>query len=159
MNALLDKANPGDKVKLPPLYKSRLWLIGFAFFKARTRSAFVPLRARPGTKGPAAPRCRSPSPLRHRSQGGNLSNFFALAFAPQSLLSALAAIQFVSNVIFARVLLKERASKRTLLGVATIISGEWAACFHDDEAYVWLFLLQRNRVVLFLQALARERTL
>lgn len=142
MNALLDKAKPGDRVKLPPLYKSRLWLIGFTFFKAR-RCALLgfflpapPPQIAVFDAPPSDRRCRFPP--RSSLQGGNLSNFFALAFAPQSLLSALAAIQFVSNVVFARVLLRERASGRTLLGVATIVSGIMLLVIfgaHTSKAY------------------------
>jgi hypothetical protein len=56
-------------------------------------------------------------------KAGNLSNFAALGFAPQSLLSAVAAIQFVSNVIFSRVILGVSTSRRVLCGVAAIILG------------------------------------
>ena len=56
-------------------------------------------------------------------KAGNLSNFAALGFAPQSLLSAVAAVQFVSNVVFSYVILKTSTSRRVLCGVAAIITG------------------------------------
>ena len=56
-------------------------------------------------------------------KAGNLSNFAALGFAPQSLLSAVAAVQFVSNVVFSYVILKTSTSRRVLCGVAAIILG------------------------------------
>ncbi|CAE6957006.1 unnamed protein product [Symbiodinium natans] len=40
---------------------------------------------------------------------GNLLNFRSLSLAPQTLLAALGAVQFVSNVFFARTLLGEEA--------------------------------------------------
>ena len=44
-------------------------------------------------------------------------------YAAQSLLAAIGCIQFVSNVIFASLLLKERATRAVLLATALIVAG------------------------------------
>lgn len=41
---------------------------------------------------------------------GNLANFISFGFAAQSLLAALGSVQFVSNVAFASIVLKEKVN-------------------------------------------------
>lgn len=55
--------------------------------------------------------------------GGGIANFVSFGFAPQSLLSALGSIQFVSNVFFAGFVLKERVSLRVVFATACIVAG------------------------------------
>lgn len=53
----------------------------------------------------------------------NVANFASFAFAAQSLLAALGSIQFVSNVIFAKVVNKERLNPWILLGTVVVVIG------------------------------------
>lgn len=53
----------------------------------------------------------------------NLANFASFAFAAQSLLAALGSIQFVSNVVFARLVNKERITRQTVVGTLVIVAG------------------------------------
>jgi len=54
---------------------------------------------------------------------GSLVTFSSFGFAPQSLLAALGSVQFVSNVIFGSVILKEKVTRRIILGTTLILSG------------------------------------
>jgi hypothetical protein len=54
---------------------------------------------------------------------GNILNFVAFGFAAQSLLSALASVQFISNVLFAAFVLQEPVSRRTIVGTLGIVVG------------------------------------
>eukprot|EP00798_Chlamydomonas_sp_ICE-L_P025205 gene25205-10848_t len=54
---------------------------------------------------------------------GNLLNFGSFAFAAQSLLSALGSVQFVANVVFASLVLKEPVTLTVLLATACIVGG------------------------------------
>ena len=56
--------------------------------------------------------------------GGNVFNFVSFGFAAQSLLAALGSVQFVSNVVFARLVLKEAITWRVLCATALIVTGE-----------------------------------
>ena len=56
--------------------------------------------------------------------GGNVFNFVSFGFAAQSLLAALGSVQFVSNVVFARLVLKEAVTWRVLCATALIVTGE-----------------------------------
>lgn len=56
--------------------------------------------------------------------GGNVLNFVSFGFAAQSLLAALGSVQFVSNVVFARLVLKEAVTWRVLCATALIVAGE-----------------------------------
>jgi hypothetical protein len=73
----------------PPIWKSKIWLLGFLLFTV-----------------------------------GNVLNFVSFGFAAQSLLAALGAVQFVSNVFFARFLLKEPITWKVV--AATIVITVWA---------------------------------
>lgn len=53
----------------------------------------------------------------------NVLNFVAFGFAPQSVLAALASVQFVSNVMFARLVLGEAVPWVQCIGVGIIIAG------------------------------------
>jgi hypothetical protein len=55
---------------------------------------------------------------------GNVFNFVSFGFAAQSLLAALGSVQFVSNVVFARLVLKEAVTWRVLCATALIVTGE-----------------------------------
>lgn len=77
---------PNKPAQPPPIWKSKIWLLGFVFFT-----------------------------------GGNALNFVSFGFAAQSLLAALGAVQFVSNVIFARFLLKEPMTWR-VIGATVVIT-------------------------------------
>jgi hypothetical protein len=72
----------------PPVWKSKIWLLGFLLFTV-----------------------------------GNVLNFVSFGFAAQSLLAALGAVQFVSNVFFARFLLKEPITWKVV--AATIVITVW----------------------------------
>ncbi|KAK9803832.1 hypothetical protein WJX73_005110 [Symbiochloris irregularis] len=54
---------------------------------------------------------------------GNVLNFVSLGFAAQSLLAALGSVQFVSNVLFARFVLKEKVTNKVLAATACIVGG------------------------------------
>ncbi|PNH01815.1 NIPA-like protein 2 [Tetrabaena socialis] len=54
---------------------------------------------------------------------GNILNFVSFGFAAQSLLAALGSIQFVSNVIFASFVLKEKINRMVLTATACIVGG------------------------------------
>ena len=54
---------------------------------------------------------------------GNVLNFVSFGFAAQSLLAALGSVQFVSNVVFARLVLKEAVTWRVLGATALIVTG------------------------------------
>jgi uncharacterized membrane protein len=54
---------------------------------------------------------------------GSLADFAALSFSPQSMIAPLGSLTLVSNVIFAPYLLKERITRRDLVGTALIIGG------------------------------------
>jgi len=54
---------------------------------------------------------------------GNMLNFFSFGFAAQSLLASLGSVQFITNVIFAKVVLKETLSTRVLFGTLILIAG------------------------------------
>lgn len=68
----------------------------------------------------------------------NLANFASFAFAAQSLLAALGSIQFVSNVVFARLVNKERITRQTVIGTLVIVGGCIVLVMfgsHDSPAY------------------------
>jgi len=54
---------------------------------------------------------------------GSIANFASFGFAPQSLLAAFGSTQFVSNVFFAKFVLGERVTRRTLLATLAIVCG------------------------------------
>eukprot|EP00884_Botryococcus_braunii_P007041 jgi/Botrbrau1/16338/Bobra.0345s0002.1 len=54
---------------------------------------------------------------------GNILNFVSFGFAAQSLLAALGSVQFISNVIFASLVLHEQVTKKILGGTALIVVG------------------------------------
>jgi len=54
---------------------------------------------------------------------GTLLNFASFKFAAQSLLSGLSSVQFISQLVFSKFILRERVEKLAYLGVVSIISG------------------------------------
>eukprot|EP00798_Chlamydomonas_sp_ICE-L_P030364 gene30364-35369_t len=69
---------------------------------------------------------------------GNIFNFASFGFAAQSLLAALGSIQFVSNVIFAAFVLKEKITKAVLIATGCILLGCMLLVIfgnHSSEAY------------------------
>ena len=54
---------------------------------------------------------------------GSIINFCSFAFAAQSLLACLGSVQFISNVFFARIILKERPSVHTYIATGVIVIG------------------------------------
>ncbi|CAB1105483.1 unnamed protein product [Ectocarpus sp. CCAP 1310/34] len=69
---------------------------------------------------------------------GSLVNFASFGFAPQSLLASLGSVQFISNVVFGKVILREMVTRRIILGTATIILGNTLTlCFspHQDDNF------------------------
>merc|ERR1712000_458689 len=54
---------------------------------------------------------------------GNVFNFVGFMFAAQSLLVALGSIQFVSNLLFARLVNKEPITNKSLLATVIIVIG------------------------------------
>ena len=53
----------------------------------------------------------------------NIANFASFAFAAQSLLAALGSIQFVSNVVFSKVVNKETLNPWILVGTVVVVAG------------------------------------
>ncbi|CAM9789353.1 unnamed protein product, partial [Scytosiphon promiscuus] len=69
---------------------------------------------------------------------GSLVNFASFGFAPQSLLASLGSVQFISNVVFGKVILREVVTRRIIVGTATIILGNTLTlCFspHQDDNF------------------------
>jgi hypothetical protein len=54
---------------------------------------------------------------------GNAANFASFAFAAQSLLAAIGSVQFVSNAVFARVVLGEKVGRAAVAATAVIVAG------------------------------------
>ncbi|CAG9464631.1 unnamed protein product [Pedinophyceae sp. YPF-701] len=54
---------------------------------------------------------------------GNVLNFVSFGFAAQSLLAALGSVQFVANVVFAKLVLSEHVGIRTLISTGMIVAG------------------------------------
>jgi len=54
---------------------------------------------------------------------GNILNFISFGFAAQSLLAALGSIQFLSNVVFAKIVLHESVSYRVICATFVIVCG------------------------------------
>jgi hypothetical protein len=54
---------------------------------------------------------------------GNAVNFLSFSYAAQSLLASLGSVQFVTNVIFARVVLRESLPWRVLFGTLVLMGG------------------------------------
>lgn len=54
---------------------------------------------------------------------GSVINFCSFAFAAQSLLACLGSVQFISNVFFARIILKEKPSIYTYISTGVIVIG------------------------------------
>jgi drug/metabolite transporter (DMT)-like permease len=54
---------------------------------------------------------------------GGVATFLSFGYAPQSLLSALGSIQFVSNVVFASFVLKEKVTLRVVVATCGIVAG------------------------------------
>ena len=65
---------------------------------------------------------------------GSLVNFTSFAFAAQSLLAALGTVQFVSNVVFAKCVLKEQLTIRILVATCIIIFGLTVAIRFSNHA-------------------------
>lgn len=57
---------------------------------------------------------------------GNVLNFGSFSFAKQSLLAALGSIQFVTNVIFGKTVLKATVTNKIMIGTAIIVAGNVA---------------------------------
>jgi hypothetical protein len=69
---------------------------------------------------------------------GSIVNFASFAFAAQSLLACLGTVQFVSNVFFAKFVLKETLTPRIIFATAVIISGLTVAILcsnHTTQTY------------------------
>ena len=69
---------------------------------------------------------------------GSLVNFVSFAFAAQSLLAALGTVQFISNVFFAKFVLKQVITLRMVLATTTICAGLVLAILfsnHNDSQY------------------------
>jgi hypothetical protein len=54
---------------------------------------------------------------------GNLGDAVGLSFTPQSVITPIGSVSLVSNLLFARVLLKERIGVPTLVGVFLVVGG------------------------------------
>ncbi|GMH45330.1 hypothetical protein BSKO_13287 [Bryopsis sp. KO-2023] len=54
---------------------------------------------------------------------GNVANFISFGYAAQSLLAALGSVQFISNVLFASLVLKEKVTKGVVLATLCIVTG------------------------------------
>lgn len=69
---------------------------------------------------------------------GSLINFASYAFAAQSLLASLQSIQFVSNLILGKCLLKARITNRMLIGTAFTVIGTSIAVQFSSKAVLVL---------------------
>jgi drug/metabolite transporter (DMT)-like permease len=65
---------------------------------------------------------------------GNLLTFSALSMVPQTLVSSLSSVQFVSNVIFSYILLHEPICDRALAGTTCIILGNVLVVLSDGKS-------------------------
>lgn len=65
---------------------------------------------------------------------GSLINFASFAFAAQSLLAALGTVQFISNVFFAKFILKEVLTLRIIIATAVIIVGLTLAIIFSNHS-------------------------
>lgn len=84
---------------------------------------------------------------------GNCLNFISFGFAAQSLLAALGSVQFVSNVIFAYLVLKETVTGRILFATLFIVVGNvFLVSFgnHESETYTNEELLDNYKDPLYL---------
>eukprot|EP01041_Mallomonas_annulata_P011870 gene11870-24871_t len=86
---------------------------------------------------------------------GSFVNFASFAFAAQSLLAALGTVQFVSNVVFAKCVLKEQLTIRIFIATSIIIFGLSIAIRfsnHASEEYTTkdLIALYDNTYLIFL---------
>ena len=78
---------------------------------------------------------------------GNLFTFAAFGFGAQSLLASLESVQFVSNVVFAKYVHKEKITKRMLVATLSIVVGnvlvvlfsEHAAKLYTSEDLIYLY--------------------
>lgn len=76
---------------------------------------------------------------------GSLVNFASFGFAPQSLLASLGSVQFISNVVFGKVILREVVTRRIIVGTATIILGNTLTlCFSPHQVcLLWVYVCVR----------------
>ncbi|CAM6095094.1 unnamed protein product [Calypogeia fissa] len=84
---------------------------------------------------------------------GNILNFISFGFAAQSLLAALGSVQFVSNVVFAYLVLKETVTGRILFATLFIVVGNITLVSfgnHQSETYTNEQLLDNYKDPLYL---------
>lgn len=86
---------------------------------------------------------------------GSLVNFVSFAFAAQSLLACLGTVQFVSNVFFAKVVLKETLTPRIIYATGIIIFGLTLAILYSNHTTMTysaedLFALYTAKYALFM---------
>jgi len=79
---------------------------------------------------------------------GNVANFAGLCMAPQSLLGCLGSLQFISNLFFAGVFLKEKITIKNYLGTVAVVLGNliiiiWSPLKESQRRYTTteLFML------------------
>jgi Magnesium transporter NIPA len=68
---------------------------------------------------------------------GSVLTFLSFSFAAQSLLAGVSAIQFISNLVFARFILKEKITKRNLIGTGILILGITLLIFASEKGKVF----------------------
>ncbi|KAJ3104583.1 hypothetical protein HDU97_009095 [Phlyctochytrium planicorne] len=89
---------------------------------------------------------------------GNLLNFGALQFAPQSLVATLGSVSLVVNVILAPIINREKFTWRDVMGVVLIVSGSSMTVVFsgvqekDYKLCVLLALFRRVATIIFLTA-------
>eukprot|EP01101_Sappina_pedata_P008491 TRINITY_DN4719_c0_g1_i1.p1 TRINITY_DN4719_c0_g1~~TRINITY_DN4719_c0_g1_i1.p1 ORF type:complete len:433 (+),score=104.92 TRINITY_DN4719_c0_g1_i1:90-1388(+) len=69
---------------------------------------------------------------------GNIVNFWALSYSAQSMLAAVGSIQFLTNLVFAAFLFKEKIQTKSYIGTLLIISGNVLIVFfatHEASDY------------------------
>lgn len=66
--------------------------------------------------------------------GGTACNFVALSLTAQAIVSAIGSLQFVSNVVFARVLLHERVTLRVIAATLLILSADFTLVLSSTHA-------------------------
>ena len=56
---------------------------------------------------------------------GSLLNFASYAFAPQSMLASLESVQFVTNILFGKFMLKAKVTSKMYIGTGVTVLGEY----------------------------------
>ena len=64
---------------------------------------------------------------------GSLLNFASYAFAPQSMLASLESVQFVTNILFGKFLLKAKVTTKMYIGTVITVLGTVVAVLFSSS--------------------------